>query len=36
MGRSGGTNAYYDSAYIDTGIFVLYEDAAHLLKIIFK
>jgi len=25
MGRDGG-NAYYDSAYIDTGIFVLYEE----------
>lgn len=26
MGRDGETNAYYDSAYIDTGIFVLYEE----------
>jgi hypothetical protein len=26
MGRSGG-NAYYNSPYINTGIFILYEDA---------
>ena len=26
MGRDGETDAYYDSAYIDTGIFALYEE----------
>lgn len=27
MGRSCGGNAYYDSPYVDTGIFIIYEDA---------
>jgi hypothetical protein len=27
MGRNGDANAYYDSPYINTGIFILYEDS---------
>jgi len=27
MGRSCGGNAYYDSPYVDTGIFIIYEDS---------